>query len=186
MVRLLCAVAAAALVVPGVAVAQHHQDNNQSSDQHNNARHDNNRSNDQHNNRHDNNRSNDQHNNTRNDTNRSNDQHRGDRQQGNRNFNDRSRQSSFGTYRVGHRPTTYRRVNVNTYRYPSGYSYRRWSVGSILPRLFLSNSYYFNDYGMLGLGAPPPGYIWVRYGPDLLLVNRYNGRIADVIHGAFY
>jgi Ni/Co efflux regulator RcnB len=72
------------------------------------------------------------------------------------------------------------------FHYPRGWRYRRWHVGLILPALFLSNYYYFNDYYDLGIGPPPPGYVWVRYGPDLLLVNRHTGRIADVIHGAFY
>jgi Ni/Co efflux regulator RcnB len=89
-------------------------------------------------------------------------------------------------YRPGHRPSSYHRIRATAFRYPRGYSYRRWAVGAILPHLFLSNYYYWNNYGALGLGAPPPGYVWVRYGPDLLLVNRYNGRIADVIYGAFY
>lgn len=89
-------------------------------------------------------------------------------------------------YRIGHRPTTYHRIQARTFRYPHGYSYRRWSIGAVLPRLFLSSSYYWSAYGALGLLAPPPGYVWVRYGPDLLLVNRYTGRIADVIFGAFY
>lgn len=93
---------------------------------------------------------------------------------------------SQGFYQIGQRPTTFRRMNVGTYRYPRGHNYRSWSVGSILPSLFLSNSYYFNNYDSMGLGAPPPGYVWVRYGPDLLLVDRRNGRIADVISGAFY
>ena len=52
--------------------------------------------------------------------------------------------------------------------------------------MFLSNAYYFNDWNLLGLGPPPYGYVWVRYGPDLLLVDRRSGRIADVIYGAFY
>lgn len=93
---------------------------------------------------------------------------------------------SHGFYQIGQRPTTFRRMNVGTYRYPRGHRYRNWAVGSILPSLFLSSSYYFNNYGAMGLGAPPPGYVWVRYGPDLLLVDRRNGRIADVISGAFY
>ncbi len=38
----------------------------------------------------------------------------------------------------------------------------------------------------MGLEAPPPGCVWVRYGPDLLLVQRYSGQIVDVIYGAFY
>jgi Ni/Co efflux regulator RcnB len=89
-------------------------------------------------------------------------------------------------YHPGRRPSTYHRVRAPSFRYPHGYRYRRWSVGLILPRLFLSNSYYWNDWGALGLGPPPPGYVWVRYGPDLLLVSRYTGRVADVIYGAFY
>ena len=38
----------------------------------------------------------------------------------------------------------------------------------------------------MGLEPPPPGYRWVRYGPDLLLVNVRTRRVADVIYGAFY
>lgn len=93
---------------------------------------------------------------------------------------------SLPTYRIGRRPTTFHRIRTTTFRYPSGYRYRRWSSGSILPRLFLSSLYFWNDWSALGLGPPPRGYVWVRYGPDLLLVNRYTGRIVDVIYGAFY
>lgn len=89
-------------------------------------------------------------------------------------------------YRPGHRPSSYHRIRAAAFRYPRGYAYRRWAIGAILPHLFLSNYYYWNDWSALGLLPPPHGYVWVRYGPDLLLVNRYNGRIADVIYGAFY
>ena len=89
-------------------------------------------------------------------------------------------------HRPGYRPPHVRPIHRPHYRYPHGYHYRRWHVGLILPHVFLSNYYYFNDWGALGIGPPPPGYVWVRYGPDLLLVNRYNGRIRDVIYGAFY
>jgi Ni/Co efflux regulator RcnB len=56
----------------------------------------------------------------------------------------------------------------------------------LLPSLFLAPSYYYDSWYDLGVGAPPPGYRWVRYGPDLLLVQVRTGRIADVIYGAFY
>jgi Ni/Co efflux regulator RcnB len=72
------------------------------------------------------------------------------------------------------------------YRYPNGYSYQRWSVGLMLPSIFWGSSNYYNDYDAIGVGPPPSGYRWVRYGPDLLLINRRTGRIARVIHGAFY
>ncbi len=72
------------------------------------------------------------------------------------------------------------------YRYPPGFGYRRWASGAILPSIFLSSAYFYNNYAPLGLSPPPPGYQWVRYGPDLLLVNVTTGRIADVVDGAFY
>ena len=89
-------------------------------------------------------------------------------------------------YQPGHRPPSYHRIRGPIFRYPRGYSYRRWVIGAILPHIFLSNYYYWSNWAALGLLPPPPGYVWVRYGPDLLLVNRYTGRIADVIYGAFY
>jgi Ni/Co efflux regulator RcnB len=89
-------------------------------------------------------------------------------------------------YQPGHRPPTYHRIRGTVFHYPRGYSYRRWVIGALLPRIFLSNYYYWTDWRALGLLPPPPGYVWVRYGPDLLLVNRFTGRIADVIYGAFY
>jgi Ni/Co efflux regulator RcnB len=94
--------------------------------------------------------------------------------------------TTLPVYRPGHRPSTYHRVRGPIYNYPHGYAYRRWTVGRILPHIFLSNLYYWTNWAALGLGPAPPGYVWVRYGPDLLLVDRYTGRIADVIYGAFY
>ena len=72
------------------------------------------------------------------------------------------------------------------YDYPNGWGYRRWNSGQALPLLFLTQSYFFSDYGSYGFGAPPYGYVWVRYGPDLLLVSRRTGRIRQVIYGVFY
>ncbi|MEP6785824.1 MAG: RcnB family protein [Sphingomonadales bacterium] len=59
-------------------------------------------------------------------------------------------------------------------------------VGVLLPTILLSNYYYYNNYAALGVGAPPAGYRWVRYGPDLLLVQIRTRRVVDVIYGAFY
>jgi Ni/Co efflux regulator RcnB len=73
-----------------------------------------------------------------------------------------------------------------SYSYPSGWNYRRWDSGQSLPLLFLTSRYFFSDYGRYGFGPPPSHYVWVRYGPDLLLVNRRTGRIRQVIYGAFY
>ena len=94
--------------------------------------------------------------------------------------------STLPTYRPGHRPSTFRRYRAPAFHYPHGWRYRRWHTGLVLPHLFLSSPYFWTNWAVLGLGPPPPGFVWVRYGPDLLLVNRHTGRIADVIYGAFY
>ncbi len=83
------------------------------------------------------------------------------------------------------RPSSFRPIHGPVYRYPRGYQYRRWSIGGLLPLIFLSSPYIYNNYYDLGVGPPPPGCYWVRYGPDLLLVRRHSHRIVDVIYGAF-
>lgn len=88
--------------------------------------------------------------------------------------------------RPGQRPPGFRPIHRPGFNYPRGYHYRRWNIGLILPSIFLSNYYYFNDWASYGVYPPPHGFVWVRYGPDLLLVNRRTGRIRDVIYGAFY
>jgi Ni/Co efflux regulator RcnB len=72
------------------------------------------------------------------------------------------------------------------FRYPPGYAYRRWNRGQTLPLLFLGAAYYFTNYAVLGLDPPPWGYQWVRYGPDVLLVNIRTGEIMDVEYNVFY
>lgn len=92
-----------------------------------------------------------------------------------------------GPYRPGGgRPPNFRPVPGPRWRYPPGYNYRRWNPGLILPSVFLSSAYFYDDYWRMGLAGPPYGYRWVRYGPDLLLVEIRTGRIVDVIYGAFY
>ena len=77
-------------------------------------------------------------------------------------------------------------IRGSSFHYPNGYSYRRWSTGQRLPMLFLTARYFFDDYSDYGFGPPPFGDRWVRYGPDLLLVDIRSGQVVDVIYGAFY
>ena len=70
--------------------------------------------------------------------------------------------------------------------YPPGWAYRRWAIGGILPPLFLVPDYYFMDWAALGLPPPPPGTQYLRYGPDLLLVDVPSGQIVEVIPDVFY
>ena len=41
----------------------------------------------------------------------------------------------------------------------------------------------FSDWATLGLDPPPPGAQWVRYGPDLLLVDVSTGNVIEVRAG---
>jgi Ni/Co efflux regulator RcnB len=78
------------------------------------------------------------------------------------------------------------RIRVSAFLYPHGWSYRYWYVGDLLPALFLAPQYYYDDVAPLGLETPPPGYRWVRYGPDLLLVNLRTGSVEETAYGVFY
>ena len=78
------------------------------------------------------------------------------------------------------------RVRVAPFVYPRGWAYRRWAVGAVLPPLFLVPAYFYTDWAVLGLPPPEPGFQWLRYGPDLLLVNVATGQIVDVVYGALF
>ncbi len=80
----------------------------------------------------------------------------------------------------------FNRVHVHPFIYPNGWAYREWAVGAILPPLFLAPDYYYPEWAQLGLEPPPPGDQWVRYGPDLLLVDMTTGQVIDVAYGVFY
>jgi Ni/Co efflux regulator RcnB len=79
-----------------------------------------------------------------------------------------------------------RRFHAPSYHRPSGWYYRRWTFGQTLPSLFWAPQYWLNDYFSYDLPAPPPGTVWVRYGNDALLVDRFTGEIITVEYDVFY
>jgi hypothetical protein len=85
-----------------------------------------------------------------------------------------------------YRGRAFNRVHLAPFAYPPGYAYQRWAVGAVLPPLFLTPAYYYTDWATLGFDAPPPGTQWVRYGPDLLLVDVNTGQVVDVVPDVFY
>jgi Ni/Co efflux regulator RcnB len=100
-----------------------------------------------------------------------------------------------GNNRPGARPdyskyrravTAPRRFRAGTYRAPHGYQYRRWSYGQYLPSIYYSNTYWLSNFLLYGLFAPPADAVWVRYGPDALLVDRYTGEVISVEYNVFY
>jgi Ni/Co efflux regulator RcnB len=70
--------------------------------------------------------------------------------------------------------------------YPQGYGYRLWTVGAVLPPMFWQRpDYYYTGWAEMGLPPPDPGFQYVEYGPDLLLVNVSTGEVVQVFPGAF-
>lgn len=71
------------------------------------------------------------------------------------------------------------------WRPPEGFYVRAWRYGEVLPRGWYSPDYRLFDWWSFGLPEPPPGYDWVRVGPDALLVD-YSGRIFQVVRAVFW
>ncbi|MGD0143708.1 MAG: RcnB family protein [Rhizomicrobium sp.] len=72
------------------------------------------------------------------------------------------------------------------YHGPAGYSYHRWNSGDHLPQAYYAENFWINNYLNFGLIAPPDGYVWVRYGPDAVLIDEDTGEIIQVEYDVFY
>jgi hypothetical protein len=79
-----------------------------------------------------------------------------------------------------------RRYRVDQYRWDRGHSYRRYGYGQQLPSYYFARSFWITSFGLYGLFAPPYGLIWVRYGPDALLIDQETGEIVQVRYNMFY
>ena len=112
-----------------------------------------------------------------------------DRDRGGQNF-DRNRSGSFrpraGGFLDNRHWSFNQRFRGPAYRYPRGYGYQYWGFGAFLPGVFLTQDYTLYDYWTYGLPAPPPGYHWIRVGPDALLVRYGDGYVLDAAYGLFY
>jgi hypothetical protein len=66
------------------------------------------------------------------------------------------------------------------------YSYRRFGIGVMLDSLFWGRNYWIADPWTYRLPPAGPGYQWVRYYNDVLLVDTYSGQVVDVIYDFFW
>ncbi len=87
-------------------------------------------------------------------------------------------------YRDSHRDA----YRIGRYNPPRGYGwgYRRYGIGAALEAGFFSQDYWIGNPGYYRLPPAYGPYRWVRYYNDALLVNVYNGQIADEIPDFFY
>lgn len=103
----------------------------------------------------------------------------------NRNWGNQDRRR-YDVTRYNRNFNSTRRFRVDSYRQPYGYSYRRWNYGQRLPRNYYVRHFWLTNFLVYGLFAPPPGYVWVRYGPDALLIDEETGEIVQVRYNMFY
>jgi hypothetical protein len=74
---------------------------------------------------------------------------------------------------------------LGVYFDPFGWGYQRYSIGWRLWPNYYSSNYWFNPT-QYGLPYAPPGYQWVRYYDDALLVDTWSGQVVDVIYSFFW
>jgi len=90
---------------------------------------------------------------------------------------------NLGSYRKTVSASHHFRIGV--YHAPAHYSYRRWGIGERLPSEYYVRDYWLTDFAAYDLVAPPDGYVWVRFGPDALLIDEDTGEVIQVVYGVF-
>ena len=69
---------------------------------------------------------------------------------------------------------------------PFGWGYQRHSIGWRMWPSYYGNSFWLNDPWQYRLPYAPPGYRWIRYYNDAILVDTWNGQVVDVIYSFFW
>ncbi|PZQ56815.1 MAG: hypothetical protein DI570_20610 [Phenylobacterium zucineum] len=105
-----------------------------------------------------------------------------------RDWDRRDDRRDYRRWERGHYPQVY--VNPHRYRYdwrpPSGFYLRSWGYGEFFPRGWFGPGWWIVDAWQYDLPLPPPGFEWVRSGPDALLIDEYSGRIVQVVRNVFW
>jgi hypothetical protein len=76
--------------------------------------------------------------------------------------------------------------NLGFYRDPFGWGYQPFSIGWRMWPSYYSHSYWLNDPWHYRLPYAPPGYRWIRYYDDAILVDMWDGQVVDVIRDFFW
>ena len=76
--------------------------------------------------------------------------------------------------------------HLGLYYDPFGWSYQPYQIGWRLWPNYYSSRYWINDPFEYRLPYAPPGYRWIRYWDDAILVDTFTGEAVDVIHNFFW
>ena len=82
--------------------------------------------------------------------------------------------------------TAERQYHFGNYNAPQGYAYHHYDYGDRLPQGYYGQNYWIANFLNFGLISPPDGYVWVRYGPDAVLIDEDTGEIAQIVYDQFY
>jgi Ni/Co efflux regulator RcnB len=69
---------------------------------------------------------------------------------------------------------------------PFGWGYRHYSIGSRLWPSYYRSNFWLNDPWQYRLPYAPPGYRWIRYYDDAILIDTWDGQVVDVIYNFFW
>ncbi len=69
---------------------------------------------------------------------------------------------------------------------PFGWGYQPYSIGWRLWPSYYSSRYWINNPYQYRLPYAPPGYQWVRYWNDAILVDTWTGEVVDVLYNFFW
>ncbi|HVM23641.1 MAG TPA: RcnB family protein [Sphingomicrobium sp.] len=75
---------------------------------------------------------------------------------------------------------------VGIYYDPFGWGYRPYQIGWRLWPSYYSSRYWIYDPWQYRLPYAPPGYRWIRYWDDAVLVDTWTGEVVDVIYNFFW
>ena len=76
--------------------------------------------------------------------------------------------------------------HLGLYFDPFGWNYQPWQIGWRLWPNYYSSRYWISDPWEYRLPYAPPGYRWIRYWDDAILVDTFTGEAVDVIHNFFW
>jgi Ni/Co efflux regulator RcnB len=78
------------------------------------------------------------------------------------------------------------RFHAGAYHRPRGWFARHWRLGQRLPRGWFARDFWITDWAIYGLWAPIDGLVWVRVGPDAMLIDPVTGEIVSVDYALFF
>jgi len=76
--------------------------------------------------------------------------------------------------------------HLGFYYDPFGWNYRPYQIGWRLWPSYYNSRYWLNDPWQYRLPYAPPGYRWIRYYDDAILVDTWSGQVVDVIYNFFW